>query len=456
MTIGVNNRNDAVGSGSTATYPYGFKIFAATDLRVTVRDPDTDAETTLTYPTHYSVTGVGVAAGGNIVLAGTGNAWQDASGYLDTDWVLTVRRVRPLTQATDIRNQGSFRASVHEDAFDHLMMVDQQQQDELDRSMKLRETVDADLVSALLPIPAASTLLGWNDTGDEIINYVAGDIAPDILVSAFMETLLDDATAAEARATLGVALSGYMFGCVLSNNASDATNDIDITAGSWTDSTGVQLMTLPAMTKQLDAGWAAGSAAGFRNSGAAITDTTYHIYAVCKALGADPDYYAHTSATIATVIAALQAEAGGSAYIYARRIASITRAAGAIRAFRQTGDRFDYYGQVADVSVAANTAVTARTLSVPVGIKVEAIIRVLAKADNAGHTLVSDPDNGSVAGDGNNSVLYNATALAGDYTSAVIRVVTNTSAQINSDGNGTNAVISINTMGYIDTRGRLA
>lgn len=274
---------------------------------------------------------------------------------------------------------------------------------------------------------------------DDVTAGVTKKITPENLVSAV---------------TAG-ALTGHLHGLTLSNNGSDATNDIDISAGSCRDSTDAQTFSPTAMTKQLDAGWAAGSAAGMRNSGAAIANTTYHIYAVCKAAGASPDFYAHTSTTVATVITALQAESGGTDYIYARRIGSIVRASAAILAFRQTGDRFDYVNPVVDVSAAANTSVTARTLSVPVGIKVEAILTVFAVADAASNNWVSDPDNGSVTGGPGASVVYTATATAGDSTSAYIRVMTNTSAQVNSDSNGTNATITILTNGWIDTRGRL-
>jgi hypothetical protein len=54
MTIGTSNRNDAVGNDAATVYPYGFKIFAATDLEVKVRDA-AGVETTLSYPTQYSV-----------------------------------------------------------------------------------------------------------------------------------------------------------------------------------------------------------------------------------------------------------------------------------------------------------------------------------------------------------------------------------------------------------------
>ena len=175
MTISsTNNRNDYTGNGSTADYDYTFRIFSDTDLEVTVLDPDSGAETELTLTTHYTVDGVGDEGGGQISLVDGLFDWIDGSGFLDTDWILTIRRVRPLTQSTDIRNQGDFYPEVHEDAFDHLVMIAQQQDEELGRALKLPVTAsESDLT---LPIPAAGTYLGWNEAGDALENKTLAGI----------------------------------------------------------------------------------------------------------------------------------------------------------------------------------------------------------------------------------------------------------------------------------------
>jgi hypothetical protein len=121
------------GNGSTATYAYTFKIFSDSDLLVTKRLISTGAETELVLDADYTVTGAGTSSGGNVVLS---------AGNLSSSYELHIRRKRPLTQSTSIRNESSFNAGTHEDTFDKLTMVDQQQQDEIDRSMKLPETID--------------------------------------------------------------------------------------------------------------------------------------------------------------------------------------------------------------------------------------------------------------------------------------------------------------------------
>jgi len=163
-----NNRNDYVGNGSVDTYNYTFRIFDDDDIEVIVRDTS-DVETVLTKTTHYSVTGVGGVNGGTIPLVNGAFDWIDAEGDLKVDYVLTIRRVIPLVQETDIRNQGAFFPEIHEDQFDKLVMIDQQQQDELDRSLKLPVTVNPSTFSGVLPAglvgnPGASIIV--NPTGD--------------------------------------------------------------------------------------------------------------------------------------------------------------------------------------------------------------------------------------------------------------------------------------------------
>ena len=141
MTISsVINRVDYTGTGSANTYSFTFKVLSASDLLVTEKDTN-GVETTLALTTDYTVT-LNANGTGSITLV---------AGNLTIDYTLTIRRVRTLTQATDIRNQGEFFPETHEDAFDHFIMVDQQQQDEIDRSVKLPETIPGSAFDPTLP-----------------------------------------------------------------------------------------------------------------------------------------------------------------------------------------------------------------------------------------------------------------------------------------------------------------
>lgn len=269
-----------------------------------------------------------------------------------------------------------------------------------------------------------------------------------------LSTLAARVTATEdAVDNIAIAPAGHIYGLTLSNNAGDATNDIDISSGVATDSTNnaVSMSLSSALTKRLDANWAAGTNQGMRNSAAAITNATYHIYLVAKANGADPDIYAHTSTTVATVITALQAETGGGSYLYARRIGSIMRASASIRGFSQDGDQFLLTTVVADQSavVPAGTTGVLVTLSVPVGIKVRALMRArLIYTSTQASMFLGSPDESDQI---MTSLLVGPNSL---FSSGHFEIRTNTSAQIRRRVNDVGLVYDIWTFGWIDRRGR--
>lgn len=116
MTVSTEvDHNDYTGNGVTTSFPYTFRIFKKSDLTVQVADLNENI-TVLTLDTDYSVTGAGTYSGGNVVLMSP----------LTNGWQISISRDLPVTQETDLRNQGKFFAEVHEDAFDKLTMLIQQ------------------------------------------------------------------------------------------------------------------------------------------------------------------------------------------------------------------------------------------------------------------------------------------------------------------------------------------
>lgn len=169
---------DYTASGTTPTYAYTFMIQLQTDLLVTVASP-AGVEYTLVLTTDYTVTGVGEAAGGTITLVDVNQAWLDSGGDLTVGWTIRLRRVCPLTQITDLRNQGPYFGADVEDAIDKSRMIDQQHQDEIDRSLKLPESVDPADFDVELPaniVGESNMILGTNDDGDGITLLEVSDV----------------------------------------------------------------------------------------------------------------------------------------------------------------------------------------------------------------------------------------------------------------------------------------
>lgn len=118
MTVSTEtNHNEYVGNGVTTSFPYTFRIFKKSDLVVTITDgADGEDIKTLRLDTDYTVTGAGGFRGGSVVL----------KAALAVGVRISISRELPVTQETDLRNQGKFFAEVHEDAFDKLTMLIQQ------------------------------------------------------------------------------------------------------------------------------------------------------------------------------------------------------------------------------------------------------------------------------------------------------------------------------------------
>lgn len=220
MTIATAvSRNDYTGTGSVNTYPYTFKVFNEDELLVTKELADISS--VLILNVDYTVTGVGNGAGGNVVL--TANLENGAS--------LTVRRVVQVVQETDIRNQGTYFPEVLEDALDYLTMIDLQQEDGIARSIKLPETEAGTDAFTVIPLATvrASKFFAWDSLGKPIA--ATSPTAGALVVSAFIETLLDDSSAVLARQTLLLDKHG-------ADIASAATVNLDSSTGDLIDITG--------------------------------------------------------------------------------------------------------------------------------------------------------------------------------------------------------------------------
>lgn len=168
MTVAVSARRMTyTGNGSTSVYSYNFRIFEDSDLTITVRSTD-DTETELTLTTDYTVSGEGDLAGGSVTLVNASQSWL-TSGSLKSGYILVIRGVLDLAQDTSLRNQEDYFPEDVEDEFDRGVMIAQQQQDAIDRCLKLPETLVASTFDPTLPTDLADNI------GSAIIVNAAGD-----------------------------------------------------------------------------------------------------------------------------------------------------------------------------------------------------------------------------------------------------------------------------------------
>lgn len=133
------------GDGSTAIFPYTFKIFADGDLIVVLQDAN-GVETVQTLNSDYTVTGAGNDSGGNVIFVTA-----PASGYK-----VIIYRSISLTQPVDYVPNDPFPAETHEEALDRLTMITQQLQEQLDRAL-LRDLSQSSGLT--LPVLAAGKYL---------------------------------------------------------------------------------------------------------------------------------------------------------------------------------------------------------------------------------------------------------------------------------------------------------
>jgi hypothetical protein len=135
MTVSSQTRGITfVGTGLAAPFPLPFRFFNNSEITAYLVE-DNGALTLLTQGTDYTLTGAGepeIDGGAIGVLTKTTPLTSGKKMY--------VARTLPAVQQTDIVNQGDFFASVHEDVFDRLTMVDQQHAEELSRCIKTSPT----------------------------------------------------------------------------------------------------------------------------------------------------------------------------------------------------------------------------------------------------------------------------------------------------------------------------
>ncbi len=188
MTIATSTaRADYAGDTVSTVFAVPFYFLDGTHLEVVKRDA-AGIETVLVKDVHYTVAGAAVPAGGTITMLAA-----PASGEQ-----LTIRRKVPITQTLDYVANDPFPAESHERGLDKGAMIDQQQAEEISRSLRAPVT---DVALASLPRAAGRSgkFLAFDAEGQPMASGGTG-----VGDSALREDLAGN----DGSAAIGVMLPG--------------------------------------------------------------------------------------------------------------------------------------------------------------------------------------------------------------------------------------------------------
>lgn len=307
----------------------------------------------------------------------------------------------------------------------------------------------------------------YSGTQEDVIttegDLVVGNATPEasrLAVGAAGTELTSDGTNPAWTAIPEISLPrSYLAGLALSNNAGDATNDIDIAVGVARSTANLEVDS--AIGKQINASWASGGTPGTTTGGMSSSlhpvqdDTTYAV--ILGLVSGVEEVGFDTSPTGANLVT-------DHSFTAPRRIGWVNRLTAANQLFLQHGDTFQLQTPVKDVDITnpGNSAVNRTLASLPNGGEVDAILGVSlhnANSSTTGHIFVSDPATTSISPD--SQTADTGLAQASSSNAAVMNapkiVRTNASAQVQTQFAGTsnsNVRVALHTRGWIDRRGR--
>lgn len=241
---------------------------------------------------------------------------------------------------------------------------------------------------------------------------------------------------------------GYIDGLVLSTAGSSSS--FGVAVGQCTDSTNAAIINLSVALTKTTSSWAAGNA-GAMDTGSIANSTWYHVHAISDATGQTVDVLVSLSASAPTM---------PSGYTLFRRVGAMkTNGSAQWIKFSQNGDEFLLDVNVQDVNVTnPGTSSALRTMTVPTGVRVNAIILAIGQSTTDARFVLSSPDvsdqvpSGSTLGAG----IFSGSGATTVQGMQITNVRTNTSAQVRTRNNFSDAgtIIILSTAGWLDRRGR--
>lgn len=239
-------------------------------------------------------------------------------------------------------------------------------------------------------------------------------------------------------------LQNFVYGLTLSNNGTDANNDIDIATGQARGNS-VTVTNSATLTKRLDASWAVGTNQGGLDTGSKANSTTYHVHAIRKDGDGTFDALFSTSVGSPTM---------PSGWTRVQRLGSVmTDSSGNIRPFVQNGNEFLYNtsSPPVDYSNTHNRAKSNLACTLPAGIRIIGIFYVYIVGSAGDFAVTGSLYDGSNTNIKTSLSTYVSTGVK--RVSGEMRQYTNTSAQIQfeiSENANTSTNSTLSTLGWVD------
>lgn len=252
-------------------------------------------------------------------------------------------------------------------------------------------------------------------------------------------------TGAVVAAGNDVPIRSYLAGLILSTAGSSST--FNVSAGVATDSSNVSMMALASAFSKTTSAWSVGTGNGGLDTGTIATSTWYHVYLMQR-----PDTGVVDICISITVGACTTGGNIPAAYTLFRRIGSmLTDGSSLWVAFTQYGNKFVFNSSSINISSATPpTALSSITVTTPAGVICAALIRSVINAGTVRIAFFNANEVDQGIGSGG---IVNLGASGGN-AGASAEVMTSTASQIKVKADAASGSYSVQTYGWIDTRGR--
>jgi hypothetical protein len=187
------------GNGATTVFSYSFEIDAASDIVLTYTDAA--GNVTTVGSAAWSVTGIGTTAGGTLTYPLSGSP-------IAVGTTLTLQRIVPLTQPTDLTDQGGLWPTVVMDADDNQEFQIQQVSELASRAL----VISVSETGPVPPLPPAVMRASQYLTFDSAGNPTVGAPVGNATVSAPMLPVIETPSVPAALALLLTGQTALTFG----------------------------------------------------------------------------------------------------------------------------------------------------------------------------------------------------------------------------------------------------